>query len=105
MLGWYLLEGGEREKGEATFAAARAERRDLEDPDAYCRIIEARLRETRGATGRAPSVAPMAVDALDKSAAVRPCPGPPAATTPAGAAPGASTSAAAAEREDCRPAI
>lgn len=28
MLGWYLLEGGDREEGEATFAAARAERPD-----------------------------------------------------------------------------
>ncbi len=37
---------------------------DLEDPDAYCRIIEARLREVRSATGRAPSVAPLEVDAV-----------------------------------------
>lgn len=37
---------------------------DLEDPDAYCRIIESRLREVRNATGRVPSVAPMDVDAL-----------------------------------------
>jgi tetratricopeptide (TPR) repeat protein len=28
MLGWYLLEAGEREEGEAVFAAARAERPD-----------------------------------------------------------------------------
>lgn len=38
--------------------------RDLEDPDSYCRTVEARLRETRDTTGRAPSVAPMEVDAL-----------------------------------------
>jgi tetratricopeptide (TPR) repeat protein len=37
---------------------------DLEDPDAYCRIIEARLREVRSATGRVPSVAPLEVDAV-----------------------------------------
>jgi tetratricopeptide (TPR) repeat protein len=37
---------------------------DLEDPDAYCRIIEARLREVRSATGRVPSVVPLEVDAL-----------------------------------------
>lgn len=166
MLGWYLLEAGEREEGEAIFAAARAERpddawllsalalarrgsgdgpgalrafdealelakagtdsalirrlraerlecredqdlppdeddrlaasaepdfadpdayavawyprdqidaamerwpalfEDLADPDAYCQIIEARLREVQAATGRVPSVAPLEVDAL-----------------------------------------
>jgi SEC-C motif. len=37
---------------------------DLEDPDAYCRIIEVRLREVRAETGRAPSAAPMEVEAL-----------------------------------------
>jgi tetratricopeptide (TPR) repeat protein len=37
---------------------------DLEDPDADCRTIEARLREMRAATGRAPSVAPLSVEAL-----------------------------------------
>jgi tetratricopeptide (TPR) repeat protein len=37
---------------------------DLEDADAYCRIIEARLREVRNATGRVPSVAPLEVDAF-----------------------------------------
>ena len=37
---------------------------DLEDPDAYCRAIEARLREMRAATGRVPSVAPLNVEAL-----------------------------------------
>lgn len=34
---------------------------DLEDPDAYCRVIEARLREVQAATGRTPSVAPLEV--------------------------------------------
>lgn len=37
---------------------------DLEDPDAYCRAIEARLREMQAATGRAPSIAPLNVGAL-----------------------------------------
>lgn len=37
---------------------------DLEDPDAYCNIIEARLREVRSETGRVPSVAPLEVDAV-----------------------------------------
>lgn len=37
---------------------------DLEDPDAYCRAIEARLREMHAATGRVPSVAPLNVEAL-----------------------------------------
>lgn len=37
---------------------------DLEDPDAYCRVIEARLREARAATGRPPSVAPLEVAAF-----------------------------------------
>lgn len=34
---------------------------DLEDPDAYCKAIEARLREVQAATARAPSVAPLEV--------------------------------------------
>ncbi|HET7589082.1 MAG TPA: SEC-C metal-binding domain-containing protein [Solirubrobacterales bacterium] len=42
---------------------------DLEDPDAYCRTIEARLREMRATTGRAPSVAPLNVEALLEFAA------------------------------------
>jgi uncharacterized protein YecA (UPF0149 family) len=37
---------------------------DLKDPDAYCRTIEARLREVQAGTGRVPSVAPMNVDAF-----------------------------------------
>lgn len=37
---------------------------DLNDPDAYCRTIEARLREVQSATGRQPSVAPMRVEPL-----------------------------------------
>jgi tetratricopeptide (TPR) repeat protein len=37
---------------------------DLEDPDAYCKVIEVRLREVRAATGRAPSVAPLQVEAF-----------------------------------------
>lgn len=41
---------------------------DLADPDAYCRIIEARLREVRSETGRVPSVAPLEVDAVVKFA-------------------------------------
>jgi tetratricopeptide (TPR) repeat protein len=42
---------------------------DLEDPDAYCRAIEGRLCEMRAATGRAPSVAPLNVEALLEFAA------------------------------------
>ncbi|MBA3865495.1 MAG: SEC-C domain-containing protein [Solirubrobacterales bacterium] len=37
---------------------------DVEDPDAYCKVIEVRLREVRAATGRAPSVAPLRVEAF-----------------------------------------
>lgn len=37
---------------------------DLSDPDAYCRTIEARLREVKGETGRQPSVAPLQVERL-----------------------------------------
>lgn len=37
---------------------------DLNDPDAYCRTIEARLREIRSETGRQPSVAPLRVEQL-----------------------------------------
>lgn len=36
----------------------------LGDPDAYCGIIEGRLRDLRAATGRMPSIAPLAVEAL-----------------------------------------
>jgi len=37
---------------------------DLEDPGAYCAIIESRLRDLRAATGRVPSVAPLTVEGL-----------------------------------------
>lgn len=37
---------------------------DLDDPDAYCQMIEARLRHVRNETGRQPSVAPLKVDRL-----------------------------------------
>jgi tetratricopeptide (TPR) repeat protein len=37
---------------------------DLKDQDAYCRTIEARLRDVRNATGRSPWIAPIEVDAL-----------------------------------------
>jgi tetratricopeptide (TPR) repeat protein len=37
---------------------------DLRDPDAYCRTIEALLREVKGETGRQPSVAPLQVERL-----------------------------------------
>jgi tetratricopeptide (TPR) repeat protein len=37
---------------------------DLADPDAYCGMIERRLRETRVALGRTPEVAPLYVDRL-----------------------------------------
>lgn len=37
---------------------------DLDDPDAYCQTIEARLRQVRSETGRQPSVAPLQVDRL-----------------------------------------
>jgi hypothetical protein len=80
----------------------------LEDPDAYCRAIEVRLREMHAATGRAPSVGPLNVEALlefaseegldpntssprSQFAAViggrgEAAPWPPGGTTPAGAA-------------------
>jgi hypothetical protein len=44
---------------------------DLADPDAYCAIIEARLRDVRAAAGRVPSVAPLTVEALVEFAAAR----------------------------------
>lgn len=37
---------------------------DLDDPDAYCQMIEARLRHVRNETGHQPSVAPLQVDRL-----------------------------------------
>lgn len=37
---------------------------DLSSGDSYCQIVEARLREARAATGRAPSVAPLEVEAF-----------------------------------------
>lgn len=37
---------------------------DLNDPDAYCRTIEARLQDVRSETGRQPSVAPLGVEQL-----------------------------------------
>jgi tetratricopeptide (TPR) repeat protein len=37
---------------------------DLHDPDAYCGIVEARVREVGRMTGRVPSIAPLKVDAL-----------------------------------------
>lgn len=37
---------------------------DLSDPDAYCRTIEARLRDIRSETGCQPSVAPLRVERL-----------------------------------------
>jgi tetratricopeptide (TPR) repeat protein len=42
---------------------------DLADPDAYCAIIESRLRDLRAATGRVPSVAPLTVEGLVEFAA------------------------------------
>jgi tetratricopeptide (TPR) repeat protein len=42
---------------------------DLEDPGAYCAIIESRLRDLRAATGRVPSVAPLTVEGLVEFAA------------------------------------
>ena len=46
---------------------------DLEDPDAYCKTIKARLREVRSETGRVPSVAPLEVDAVVQLAYKRCC--------------------------------
>jgi tetratricopeptide (TPR) repeat protein len=37
---------------------------DLDDPDTYCRLIEARLRHVKNETGRQPSVAPLQVERL-----------------------------------------
>ena len=37
---------------------------DLNDPDAYCRTIEARLQDVRSETGRQPSIAPLRVEQL-----------------------------------------
>jgi tetratricopeptide (TPR) repeat protein len=92
---------------------------DLNDPDAYCRTIETRLRAVRSETGREPSVAPLQVERLVEFAAEKgvdpdsgaarshfaaalearesPWPGRRAETSHAGATQGASTSAAAVE--------
>jgi tetratricopeptide (TPR) repeat protein len=37
---------------------------DLNDPDAYCRTIEARLRDVRNEAGRQPAIAPLRVEQL-----------------------------------------
>lgn len=44
---------------------------DLGDPDAYCATVEGRLRDMRSATGQAPWVAPIKVDALELFASER----------------------------------
>jgi SEC-C motif. len=53
-----------RDQIEAALARWPSLADDLSDPDAYCRTIEARLRDLRSETGRQPSVAPLRVERL-----------------------------------------
>lgn len=53
-----------RDQIEAALARWPSLADDLNDPDAYCRTIETRLRDMRNATGRQPSVAPLRVERL-----------------------------------------
>lgn len=58
-----------RDQIEAALARWPSLAGDLSDPDAYCRTIEMRLRETQSATGIHPSVAPLHVERLVEFAA------------------------------------
>lgn len=51
-----------RDQIEAALARWPSLAEDLNDPDAYCRMIEARLQDVRSETGRQPSVAPLRVE-------------------------------------------
>jgi tetratricopeptide (TPR) repeat protein len=53
-----------RDQLEAALARWPSLADDLNDPDSYCRTIEARLRDVRSETGRQPSVAPLRVERL-----------------------------------------
>lgn len=53
-----------RDQIEAALACWPSLADDLNDPDAYCRTIEARLQDVRSETGRQPSVAPLRVERL-----------------------------------------
>lgn|GEM_PF-2983533 len=66
----YAVAWFPREEIDAALARWPSLAGDLEDPDAYCAIIERRLRDVRAATGRVPSVAPLTVEALVEFAAV-----------------------------------
>jgi tetratricopeptide (TPR) repeat protein len=58
-----------RDQIEAALARWPSLADDLNDPDVYCRTIEARLQDVRSATGRQPSVAPLRVEQLVEFAA------------------------------------
>lgn len=58
-VGWFP-----REEIDAALARWPSLAEDLRDPDAYCGIVEARVRELGQVTGRAPSIAPLRVEAL-----------------------------------------
>ncbi len=60
----YAVAWYPRDQIQAAFARWPDLAGDLEDPDAYCKVIEARLREVQAATGRTPSVAPLQVEAF-----------------------------------------
>lgn len=53
-----------RDQIEAALARWPSLADDLDDPDAYCRVIEARLRHVQNETGHQPSVASLQVDRL-----------------------------------------
>jgi tetratricopeptide (TPR) repeat protein len=65
----YAVAWFPREEIDAALARWPSLAGDLGDPDAYCGIIEARLRDVRAATGRVPSVAPLTVEGLVEFAA------------------------------------
>jgi tetratricopeptide (TPR) repeat protein len=65
----YTVAWFPREEIEAALERWPALAGDLEDPDAYCAIIERRLRDVRAAMGRVPSVAPLTVEGLVEFAA------------------------------------
>ncbi len=65
----YAVAWFPREEIDAALARWPSLAGDLGDPDAYCGIIESRLRDVRSATGRVPSVAPLTVERLVEFAA------------------------------------
>lgn len=60
----YAVAWFPRDQIEAALARWPSLADDLNDPDAYCRTIETRLRAMRSETGREPSVAPLRVERL-----------------------------------------